>query len=34
MIGNAVPPNLAKAIGATIFENWKLWHNSKQGQEL
>lgn len=34
MIGNAVPPNLAKAIGATIFENWKLWHNSKQEQGL
>lgn len=33
MIGNAVPPKLAKAIGATIFEYWKLWHNSKQEQE-
>lgn len=33
MIGNAVPPKLAKAVGETIFEYWKLWHNSKQEQE-
>lgn len=33
MIGNAVPPKLAKAIGVTIFEHWKLWHNSRQEQE-
>lgn len=33
MIGNAVPPNLAKAIGSTIIEYWNLWRNSKQEQE-
>jgi len=32
MIGNAVPPKLAKAIGATILEHWNIWHNSKQEQ--
>lgn len=33
MIGNAVPPKLAKAIGETILEHWTKWHNLKQEQE-
>lgn len=33
MIGNAVPPKLAKAIGTTIFEHWKLWQDLKHEQE-
>jgi len=33
MIGNAVPPKLAQAIGKTIFEHWTLWHNSRLEQE-
>lgn len=33
MIGNAVPPKLAKAIGLTIKNHWTQWLHSKQGQE-
>lgn len=33
MIGNAVPPKLAKAIGETILEHWYKWQNLKQEQE-
>ena len=33
MIGNAVPPKLAAAIGQTIKEHWNKWQNSKQEQE-
>ncbi len=33
MIGNAVPPKLAKAIGLSIQEHWNKWHNSEQRQE-
>lgn len=34
MIGNAVPPKLAEAIGLTLLEHWNKWQDSKQGQEL
>lgn len=30
MIGNAVPPKLAEAIGLTIQEHWTKWQNLKQ----
>ena len=30
MIGNAVPPKLAKAIGQSLKEHWDKWQNSKQ----
>ena len=33
MIGNAVPPKLAKAIGKSLKQHWQLWQNSKQEQE-
>ena len=33
MIGNAVPPKLAEAIGKSLIEYWNKWQNSKQGQE-
>lgn len=33
MIGNAVPPNLAKAIGLSIKNHWNKWQLSKQKQE-
>lgn len=32
MIGNAVPPKLAEAIGLSIQEHWNKWRNSKQEQ--
>ena len=32
MIGNAVPPKLAEAIGLSIQEHWNTWQNSRQGQ--
>ena len=32
MIGNAVPPKLAKAIGQSLKEYWDKWQNSKQEQ--
>lgn len=32
MIGNAVPPKLAEAIGLSIIEHWNKWQNSRQGQ--
>lgn len=32
MIGNAVPPKLAKVIGESIKQHWQLWQNSKQEQ--
>lgn len=34
MIGNAVPPKLAKAIGVTIKNHWTQWLHSKQEQGL
>ncbi|MBC8769408.1 DNA cytosine methyltransferase [Arenibacter sp. BSSL-BM3] len=30
MIGNAVPPKLAEAIGRALKEHWNRWQNSKQ----
>lgn len=33
MIGNAVPPKLAKAIGLTIKQHWIEWQHSKQKRE-
>ncbi len=30
MIGNAVPPKLAEAIGHSLKEHWNKWQNSKQ----
>lgn len=33
MIGNAVPPNLAKAIGLSIKNHWTEWRLSKQKRE-
>jgi DNA (cytosine-5)-methyltransferase 1 len=30
MIGNAVPPKLAEAVGQTILEHWEKWQNSRQ----
>ncbi|MEX2438044.1 MAG: DNA cytosine methyltransferase, partial [Candidatus Babeliales bacterium] len=33
MIGNAVPPKLAKAIGQSLKEHWIIWQNSKREQE-
>lgn len=30
MIGNAVPPKLAEAIGQSLIEQWNKWQNSKQ----
>ncbi len=33
MIGNAVPPKLAKAIGVTIKNHWTQWLHSRQEQE-
>lgn len=33
MIGNAVPPNLAKAIGVSIKNHWQKWQHLKQKQE-
>lgn len=33
MIGNAVPPKLAEAIGQSLKEHWDKWQNSKQEQE-
>lgn len=33
MIGNAVPPKLAEAIGQSIKNYWDRWQNSKQRQE-
>lgn len=30
MIGNAVPPKLAEAVGITLIEHWNKWQNSKQ----
>jgi DNA (cytosine-5)-methyltransferase 1 len=33
MIGNAVPPKLAKAIGETIKNHWTQWLHLKQEQE-
>ncbi len=32
MIGNAVPPKLAEAIGQSILTHWDKWQNSKQKQ--
>lgn len=32
MIGNAVPPKLAEAIGRSLKEHWNLWQNSEQRQ--
>jgi DNA (cytosine-5)-methyltransferase 1 len=32
MIGNAVPPKLAEAIGLSIINHWVKWQNSKQEQ--
>lgn len=34
MIGNAVPPKLAEAIGQSILIHWNKWQNSKQEQGL
>lgn len=34
MIGNAVPPKLAVAIGGALKEHWNKWQNSEQKQEL
>jgi len=34
MIGNAVPPKLAEAIGHSLNTHWHKWQISKQGQEL
>lgn len=34
MIGNAVPPKLAKAIGETIKTHWSQWQYSKHAQGL
>jgi DNA (cytosine-5)-methyltransferase 1 len=33
MIGNAVPPKLAEAIGSSILNQWNRWQLSKQEQE-
>jgi DNA (cytosine-5)-methyltransferase 1 len=33
MIGNAVPPKLAEAIGLSLIEHWNKWQNLKQEQE-
>jgi len=33
MIGNAVPPKLAEAIGNSLKEHWYKWQNSKQEHE-
>lgn len=33
MIGNAVPPRLAEAIGKSILNQWTKWQNSLQGHE-
>ncbi len=33
MIGNAVPPKLAEAIGQSLKEHWNKWQNSEQEQE-
>ncbi|MAQ42761.1 MAG: DNA (cytosine-5-)-methyltransferase [Mesonia sp.] len=33
MIGNAVPPNLAKAVGASIKNHWQAWQHLRQKQE-
>lgn len=33
MIGNAVPPKLAEAIGNSLLKYWAEWQNSKQEQE-
>ncbi|MCH8489292.1 MAG: DNA cytosine methyltransferase [Oceanicaulis sp.] len=33
MIGNAVPPKLAEAIGQSLIDNWNKWQNSKQEHE-
>lgn len=30
MIGNAVPPKLARAIGVSLLEHWTRWQDSKQ----
>lgn len=32
MIGNAVPPKLAEAIGQSLIEHWNKWQNLKQEQ--
>lgn len=32
MIGNAVPPKLAEAIGQSLKEHWNKWQNSEQKQ--
>ncbi|WP_158856239.1 DNA cytosine methyltransferase [Lunatibacter salilacus] len=34
MIGNAVPPKLAEAIGQALIEHWDRWQNLEQKQEL
>lgn len=34
MIGNAVPPKLAEAIGQSLKEHWNKWQNSEQKQGL
>lgn len=33
MIGNAVPPKLAEAIGQSLLEHWNKWQDSKREQE-
>jgi DNA (cytosine-5)-methyltransferase 1 len=33
MIGNAVPPQMAKKIGKSFLQTWNKWQNSKQEQE-
>ncbi|MDF0706968.1 DNA cytosine methyltransferase [Flagellimonas okinawensis] len=33
MIGNAVPPKLAEAIGQSLIEHWNKWQNLEQRQE-
>ncbi|WP_228237707.1 DNA cytosine methyltransferase [Allomuricauda sp. M10] len=33
MIGNAVPPKLAEAIGQSLIEQWNKWQNLEQRQE-
>ena len=34
MIGNAVPPEMAKKLGKSFLKHWNKWENSKQRQEL
>ncbi len=33
MIGNAVPPQMAKKIGKSLLQNWLKWQNSRPAQE-